>query len=142
MLISIRSFIWKYKKKIESYKVTIAQLQSKGNQRDDEQSDLIQNYEKKIRELTEDLATEKRVREELGKIGDGFSADTKYLKSKLSSKEMKFFTFIQKVMQQDKQAKELRMKMKQERENLLDPNQLSSSKTWSFYAFVCFKFDF
>lgn len=118
--------IAKLKKKVKSLQVSIAQMQSQGNQRDDEQSDLIQNYEKKIQELSEELATERRVREELGKIGDGFSADTKYLKSKLSSKEMKFFTFIQQVMQQDKQAKELRIKMKKERENLLDPNLLSS----------------
>ena len=120
--------IAKLKKKVKSYQESLVQLQSKGNQRDDEQNDLIQNYERRIRELSEELETEKRVREELVKIGDGYSADTKYLKSKLSSKEMKLFTFIQKVMQKDKEDREIRNQMRKERENLLDTNQLSSSK--------------
>ena len=122
---ALNSQIAKLKKKNNALRVTIGQQQSQAAEREDELSNTLQQYEQQIRDLTDQLETERRIREELGKIGDGFSADTKYLKSKLSAKELKFFTFIQKVMQSDKNAKEIHMKMKQERENLFT-DQLST----------------
>lgn len=119
--------ISKLEKKNKSLQALIAQLQSQRTDRDDEHTELTQSYEKKIQELEEELRNERRVREELCKIGDGMSADTKYLKTKLSAKELKFFTFIQKFMQSDKKGQEIQQKMQEERKNLLDPN-LTSSK--------------
>jgi chromosome segregation ATPase len=118
------------KKRIADLRAAIAQQQGSGTQREEELTEQIRNLEKKIRELTEALATERRVREELGRIGAGYSADSKYLRSKMTANELRLLTLVERFMQQERESQELREKQKAMREALLgDPLAKSQEKT-------------
>ena len=104
------------KKRIKELRATIAQQQGNSTKREEELSDQIQELERKIRELTDALSTERRVREELGRIGAGYSADSKYLRSKLTANELRLITFVQKFMQKEKETQEVHEKQKRNRE--------------------------
>jgi chromosome segregation ATPase len=118
------------KKKIAQSRSAIAQMQGNGSQREEELNEQIRELERKIRELSEALATERRVREELGRIGAGNSADSKYLRSKMTANELRLLTFVERIMQQEKEQQELLEKQKAVREALLgDPSLVSQGKT-------------
>ena len=104
------------KKRNKELRAAIAQQQGNSTKREEELSDQIQELERKVRELTDALSTERRVREELGRIGAGYSADSKYLRSKLSANELRLITFVQKFMQKEKETQEVHEKQKRNRE--------------------------
>jgi chromosome segregation ATPase len=118
----------KYKKRVRDLRTALAQQQKTGSQREEELHEEIRRLEQRIRELTEELETANRVREELGRIGRGFSADRKALKGKLSDNEMKFLTFVEKMMQQERETQKLHEEQKQMREQLLGDAGSKSSK--------------
>lgn len=120
----------KSKKRIAELKSSFAQMQAKFSGREEDLANQIQDLETKIRQLTEDLETERRVREELGRIGAGFSADSKYLRSKMTANELKLITFVEKMMQTEREGAELRKKQAEMREQLLgDAVAKSTSKS-------------
>lgn len=77
-------------------------------------------YERQIRELTDQLNTEKTLRKELGRIGAGATADKNMLKSKLTAQEYKFIEFIDKMMRSEREAKAIHDGMKRARQANLD----------------------
>jgi chromosome segregation ATPase len=118
------------KKRVADGRAAIAQMQGNVSQREEELGEQIRELERKVRELTEALATERRVREELGRIGAGYSADSKYLRSKMTANELRLLAFVERIMQQEKEAQELLEKQKAVREALLgDPALRSQGKT-------------
>jgi chromosome segregation ATPase len=118
------------KKRIADLRAAIARQQGSGAQREEELTEQIRNLEKKIRELTEALGTERRVREELGRIGAGYSADSKYLRSKMTANELRLLTLVERIMQQERESQELREKQRAIRKALLgDPLARSQGRT-------------
>lgn len=106
------------RKKIAKLKETLAQQMEKSAQREEELKEENDQLQRKVRQLTADLETEKRVREELGRIGAGLSSDKTYLRSKLNKNEMRLVEFAEKMSESDKETKELHTKQRKTREAL------------------------
>jgi chromosome segregation ATPase len=109
----------KLKKQLADLKATIAQQQGVGVQREDELRGTVSDLEKKNRELTEALEEARRIRQELGRIGAGFSADSKYLRSKMSANELRLLDFVEKMMRQERDSKQVLQQQRAVREALL-----------------------
>ena len=106
------------RKKIAKLKETLAQQMEKAAQREEELKEENDQLQRKVRQLSADLETEKRVREELGRIGAGLSTDKTYLQSKLSKNEMRLIEFAERMTESEKEAKQLHGKQRKTREAL------------------------
>jgi hypothetical protein len=83
---------------------------------------------KEIRDLKADLDTERRVREELGRIGAGLSSDKGYLRSKLSKNELRLLDFAERMAESDRAAAEVHEKQRRDREALIGTALASKSQ--------------
>jgi flagellar motility protein MotE (MotC chaperone) len=113
------SAIAKLKKQLADLKGTVAQQQEVGVQREDELRGALSDLERKNRQLAEQLEEAGRIRQELGRIGAGFSADSKYLRSKMSANELRLLDFVEKMMRQEKDSKQVLQQQRAVREALL-----------------------
>jgi chromosome segregation ATPase len=79
----------KAKKRISDLRGTISSLQERTRTREEELMRDLSEEQKKVAQLSVDLEQFRRIREELMQVIVGGAADTEYLKSKLSEREMK-----------------------------------------------------
>ena len=85
----------KSRKKIAKLRESLAEQMTKATQREQELKEENEELMKKNRELASDLETERKVREELGRIGAGLSYDKSYLTCKLSKNELRLITLAE-----------------------------------------------
>ncbi|KAH0786758.1 viral A-type inclusion protein [Histomonas meleagridis] len=106
------------KNKIKDMKKIVVHQQIEAAKREEEINESLMEYEQKIKDLNEDLITERRIREQLSRIGAGFSADSQFLRSKLSENEVRLVEFVEKMMNQEKQTSLIHERQRKTREKL------------------------
>lgn len=79
----------KSKKRIADLKALVAQLQEKSAAREEELLSDLDGERKRLRAAMDDLENERKIHEELMMVISGQAADSEYLKSKLSEREMR-----------------------------------------------------
>lgn len=114
-----KSDVDKKNKAINELKKTVIQLTEKNVKERDESQKQIQDLETEISNLKEQIKIEKDLRREIGRIGQGITADKAILKSKLSAQEFRFIEFIEGVMKKEKESREIAEKMKKARQENL-----------------------
>ncbi|OHS94084.1 hypothetical protein TRFO_11336 [Tritrichomonas foetus] len=120
------------KKKIVKLREALSQQMEKTRKSEEELLDEIDTLQREIRQLKSDLETERKVREEITRLGAGLSSDTSYLRSKLSQKELRLVDFAEKMSKSEKQAKMLHDQQKTMRvtlENHMITKTSSSSRS-------------
>ena len=106
------------KRKIAMLRETLNKQMQKANQREEELQEENDDLRRQIRALSADLETEKRIHEELGRLGAGLSTDKSLLRSKLSENEMRLVDFAEKMSESEKTTRELHEKQKRNRKIL------------------------
>ena len=76
----------------------------------------ISELQQKINDLNSQLANEVTLRREIGRIGQGATADKRLLKSKLTENEYRFIEFIDEIMKKEQRAREIHNDFKQARQ--------------------------
>ena len=90
------------RKKIAKLRESLADQIERASQREQELKEENDGLLKKCRELASDLETERKVREELGRIGAGLSYDKTYLTCKLSKNELRLITLAEQTARTNK----------------------------------------
>lgn len=109
----------KKNKAVADLKKTVVQLTEKNVRERDEWQARIDAFEGDISNLKQQLQAEKDLRREIGRIGQGITADKAVLKSKLSAQEFRFLEFIEGVMMKEKESREINEKLKRARQENL-----------------------
>lgn len=109
----------KLTKKIMELRQTISLSAEKNAEERNDYERRITELDDKNRLLSDQLETEKILRQELNRIGQGAAADKSLLRSKLSAQEFKVINFVEKIMSREREAAALRESLKRAREENL-----------------------
>jgi hypothetical protein len=115
--------IAKLKDRLAQLKSGIAEQVEASNRREEQLGIRITELEKQNRELTESVQEERQVREQLGRIGAGFSADSSWLRSKMTENELHLLQFVEEMVKQDTLSRELLQRQRVMRQSLLGGSQ-------------------
>lgn len=115
-----RATVEKKEKELKELKGKLIIMSEKAISEREEYEKTSSDYEKKIRDLSEQLSSEKILRAEISRIGAGDAMDKKMLKSKLSTQEFKLIEFIEKIMRSESEAKSIRDSLRKTREENLE----------------------
>jgi AraC-like DNA-binding protein len=107
------------KEKLARLRETLSQQIQKSNDREEELREENEQLSRRVRELVADLETERQVREELGRLGAGLSTDTTYLRSKLSTNELRLLDLAARMAASERTTADIHEKQRRTREVLL-----------------------
>ena len=101
---------------ISDLKKSIIQLTEKNTTDKTALQKEITDLQQKLSDLNAQLANEVTLRREIGRIGQGATADKRLLKSKLTENEFRFIEFIDEIMKKEQRAREIHNDFKQARQ--------------------------